>query len=286
MLKERDGVIKTTPKERGYKLPIGVVGNDGKLHKNFSIGELYFKEEQAIGEFRARNPNSVSTYIVSKVVALLLKNVGPIEYNHTAEEKDLEKEVTALMQIGTMNYPDVYYIYLMARINELGSSYRLPFPCTNNKCEYSREPGVLTADLNEVDVFCVEDTSLLSQEVSLIKGIKYKGEIKKKVTVQPMLWMYMIGDDMHETEASPTLLQNHFIRKCVVGVEGVEGSIHLTDEQLASLRKTDIERIGTAIHELSLGPTFILRGECPKCKYPFIYPVDTDYSNFFSDSSL
>jgi hypothetical protein len=285
-LRDRKGVLKTTPGKRGYVLPIGMVGDDNKIHKNFSIGEMFTPEEEAIGRFKEKNPEAIGTFVVSKVVALLLKSIGNIKYDHTAEITDPLEEAKALNQIGLMYFADVYYIYLMARINELGKEYKLDFQCANPNCKLHKEPSKLIADLNEVDTFCVEDTKLLRQKVKLIKGINYKNKLRKSVTVQPMLWMHMVGEDMKKTGGDPTLLKLHFMKNCVVGVEGVEEPIVLGDSNFDSLRKIDIERISETVHELNMGPSFILKDKCPECEFPFMYPVDTDYENFFSTSSL
>jgi len=271
----------TNPKERGNVLPIGIF--DGRtLKRDFSIREMGFPIERSIGRFKRLNESMPNTAIVSKLVSLMTSNLAgePLDYS---PEDDPQKEAEALIKIGQMFFADVYYIYVMVRIAELGPEYDVGFACQH--CGFS---GKMTTDLNTMKVSCVQDPSVLRREVPLLKGLKYRdGTIKKKIYIQPMLWANMVTNEVKEAGGDSLLMKLHFIRHCVVGVEGVEEAIHLDESELDTLRKIDIERIAHEINAVNIGPSLIAEGNCPvdDCKAPFMWPIDWDYDAFFTIAS-
>jgi hypothetical protein len=272
----------TTVEEQGYSLPIGVPGANGVLEKGFSLKDLETPIERAIGKFRQANHNKPTTVLVSKVIGLLLNDLGGEKFEHTPEDT-IEEAAIKLQKISTCFLPDVYYIYTMARINELGNEYKIPWLCGN--CGFT---GTITVDLNTMQVHTCNDPSYLKKEVELVKGFKFRDQsIRKKVVVSPMLWMHMESAEALECGNDPLLLKLHFMSKCIVGVEGFDGSLVLTQDEVNSFRKIDIEKVSTEISNMNLGPSMTLNGNCPNetCNIPFSYPVDWDNDNFFSITS-
>lgn len=271
----------TNPKDRGMVLPIGIF--DGRvLKRDFALREMGFLVERSIGRFKRMNESLPNTAVVSKLVSLCTSNVAgePMEFN---PDDSPEKEAEALIRIGKMFFADVYYIYVMIRIAELGSEYDTGFSCPN--CGFA---GKMTSDLNTMKVSCVQDPSVLRREVPLLKGLKYRdGTIKKKVYIQPMLWANMVTNEVKEAGGDSLLMKLHFIRHCVIGVEGVEESIHLAEPELETLRKIDIERIAHEINAINIGPSLVAEGNCPQedCQAPFLFPIDWDYDHFFTIAS-
>jgi hypothetical protein len=274
-------ILKSSPAELGYQLPIGaLVGSS--LSRSFGLGDFNYHVEKSLGDFKKRNQTLPNTAAISKLVALMLTNLGGEKFEHLPTDS-IEDETKAVIDIGKLFFADVYYIYVKIRIESLGPEFDVQFMCPT--CKYQ---GKMTVDLNTMDVFTVGDPSVLLTEVELFRGLRFRdGSIKKRVKIQPMLWLHMTGDEAKEAAGDQTLMKLHFISKCVVGVEGFDDSVLLTQEELGSLGKLDIEKISQAINEINFGPSLIVNGECPNrdCTTPFMWPIDWDYDNFFSVSS-
>jgi hypothetical protein len=275
-------IVKTDPTKHGLNLPIGIPSS-GQLRGDFSLKNLNFDREKAIGVFKGENESKPNTVVVSKTIAILLDSLCGKPFNHNPEDSK-EKEEEALAEIGKMYLADVYYIYLSARLAELGPDYYFGYECPRCGCT-----GRVKSDISTMDVNIITDPSLLRKNVPLQWGFLYRdGSLKKSVTVQPMLWMHMVGDEMQESSGNDILMQLHFLTHCIVGVEGVEESIVLTPSELGTLRKVDINRITNVINNINIGPSLIANGKCPKkgCGHKFIWPIDWDYDSFFGTSSL
>lgn len=276
-------VRKIIVKEAGFSLPIGIY--DGKtLHKGFSLREYGFDRERALGEFKVRIEGQPNTVIVTKLLALTLKTLIGEAFEHSLDFEQVQEE-RDLLKISAMYQADVFFMYLKVRIEELGPEYAIQFLCPS--CKYE---GKLTMDLNELDVNCVDDPSLLSQKVPLLIGFKYRGteERKKIVTISPMLWINMTTKEAAKAGSDQTLMKLHFISKCTT-FDGPNGEpMLLTDGELGSLRKIDTEIIARQIDKTNIGVNMTLKGKCPgeNCDFPFAIPVDWDYDHFFSIASL
>ncbi|NIY18208.1 MAG: hypothetical protein GWM98_26760, partial [Nitrospinaceae bacterium] len=180
--------------------------------------------ERALGRFKAANETMPNTAIVSRLVSLMTSTIGGEPWEFTPEDTP-QDEAESLIKVGQLFFADVYYIYVIIRIQELGPEYEVGFAC--QRCGYA---GKMTADLNTMDVHCVQDPSVLRREVPLLNGIRFRdGTIKKKVYIQPMVWANMVTNEMKEVGPDPLLLKLHFIKHCVIGVEGVEEAIHLDE---------------------------------------------------------
>jgi hypothetical protein len=279
-----DSIHVTNPQERGFLLPIGVI--DGvNLRRDFALRELGYPIEKAVGQFKKRNPTLPSTMIITKVISLTLSKLAGEEWKYSPDD-DLETEMEATIKVGQMFLADVYYIYVMLRIQELSEKYKFGnYACSSPQCGHT---GEIIFDLNQMDVTTVKDLKVLRRKVPLLHGIKFRdGSVKKAVYIQPMLWVNMTTNELAEAAGDPSLMKLHFIRYCVVGVEGFDGDITLTDEEMASLRKYDIEKLAAEINAINIGPAFIVQGTCPgkNCDEEFLFPVDWEYENFFAISS-
>lgn len=274
-------IIVTNLKERGFLLPIGIF--DGKvLKRDFALRELGYLIEKAIGKFKKQNEGMPSTAVVSKVVSLLLSRLGGEDWNYTPDDSP-DLEIESFIKLGKMWFADIYFIYAMARLEEIGPEYKIGFAC-----QFCGFTGEMTCDLNSMEVSCVVDQSLLRRKVNLVKGIKYRdGSIKKSVFIQPMLWTNMVTNEVNEAGGDALLMKLHFIKHCVIGVDGIDDPIVLDESELATLRKIDIEKIANEINRINIGPSLTAKGLCPNedCQAPFVWPIDWDYDNFFTISS-
>ena len=270
-------------KDLGHSLPIGVL-SQGKFLTDFTLKGMETPVERAIGKYRKENDKLPNTILVSKSVSMLLDTLGgkPFGFKDNGEPLD---DVEKQQYIQAMYMADAQYIYLCARMEELGNDYTFEFRCEN--CGYTQEKAVV--DLSTMDVHCVIDPSVLLSEVKLMKGLRFRdGTIKKKVSVSPAYWFHMEEPEIMVVGADPNLMRLFMISKCITGVEGVEGQLVLTQSEVDSLRKIDLEIIGQRISDVNLGPSLVLNGNCPNepCKVPFMVGLNWDYDHFFSMSSL
>lgn len=272
-------IKKTNPQERGFQLPIGVL-QGGKLVRDFSLRELSFDIERDVGKFRRQNSERPGTAQVGKLLALLIDSLAGQPMEHVPGDPKAKEEDT-ILKVGRLYLADVYYIYVMARIQEIGHEYKSKFMCFN--CGYK---GEMVSDLRTMDVYAVEDVSVLQKKVTLFKGLKYRdGTVKKSVTISPMLWVNMESKDAAEAAADEMLMKLHFVSRCITGVEGIDSPVALTPAELGSIRKIDIEIISKEINDMNIGPRLVADGNCPKCNGAFSWPMDWDYPSFFGISS-
>ena len=279
-----NGKIKVeTAKDLGHTLPIGIL-SQGKFLTEFSLKEMETPVERAIGKYRKENDKAPNTVLVSKAVSLLLDTLGGKPFGLKADGEPMD-DIEKQQFVQSMYMADAQYIYLCARMAELGNDYTFEFSCM--KCGYTQEKAV--ADLSTMDVYCVVDPAVLMSEINLVKGLRYRdGSIKKRVSVSPAYWFHMEDPEIMYIGGDPNLMRLYMIGKCITGVEGVEGQLVLTQGEIDTLRKVDLERLGQHISDVNLGPSLTLSGNCPdeRCKTPFMLGLNWDYDHFFSMSSL
>ncbi|MCK5019300.1 MAG: hypothetical protein KAS32_19730 [Candidatus Peribacteraceae bacterium] len=281
-LVKKDGTSIVTAKDLGFTLPIGVIRGGGR-DRSFSLKEHGYDTEKALGEWKKLNHGKPTTAVVTKLIALLLDSLGGEPFEHLPGDP-LDVEAKKLGDVSSLYSADVFYIYSRARIEELGNEYITPFVCEKETCNFTAEEMI--HDLDSMEVTCVEDISELEKEVPLVKGIRFRdGSIRKKLIVSPMLWHGMDSSGIIGKE-DELLVKLYFISKCVTGVEGNDGAIVLLPDELKSLRKIDIEILDREINSISLGPSFVSRGNCPECNDHQIFRLDWSYNHFFGVSSL
>jgi hypothetical protein len=276
-----------TAQEQGFKLPIGEVV-DGKLVKDFALGDITPDVEKSVGLFREQNSDLPATIIPSKLVSMILTSVGGKPFGKKKDGKDMSEEERHYA-VRAMPSPDVYYMYIKARIRELGSDYVIPYACAH--CGFKAEK--MTCDLSTMEVTSVVDVRGLRHEVDLRVGFNYRDSaFKKKVYLQHLPWFYMEKQEMGEIGGNEILFNLFMLEHSICGVEGAEASGMLEPEEFQTIRKIDRELIAGKIHEMDCGPRLVVSGNCPgtkngkPCRESYVYPVNWDYDHFFSISSL
>lgn len=270
-------------KELGFNLPIGHIEN-GNFVRGFTLGEYGWEQESELAMFRRLNEGASNTQIVTKVLSLCVKSLGGQSLVPSEITQPEEREAAAMIKIGQLFMADVYYLWIRLRIEELGDQYRAPFICM-----HCRKQGELLTDIQTMDVYTVKDPSILQRKVPLSKGILWRnGIVKKNVTLTPIHWIDVSGPDMGEIFADEVALKLHFIKHAITGAEGIDEAVVISEPELRSLRKIDIETLAEVVNHTNLGPSMTLFGSCtnPECRKPFTWPLDWDYDNFFSTSSL
>lgn len=268
-------------KELGARMPIGIL-HEGVLRKDFELREFYSPLEKALGKWkvaRAADPNSTH---LTKLLALLLTKLGGEPFSHSPDddEADAAKE---MYRISQCYMADVIYMYIFARVQELGHDLKYPIV---HGCGYV---GDAEYDLRELEVVCCDDPAELLRPVDLVHGVKYNGKRWKKAHVQPMKWFRMESEEAESAQADMTLMKLHLIENSVLIETKVKDQIvHLEPDPLAlsTIRKIDTAMLGRGVTDLNLGARLVSEGKCPKCKEDFFQPMDWTYDNFFDESSL
>jgi len=270
-------------KELGFNLPIGIV-EGGKFKRGFTFNEYNYDLEKDVARFRRMNEQIPNTRIVTKVLSVCVNQLGgkPLIPEEVTDPN--QREIVAMQKIGQLFMADVYYLWIRLRMEELGTEYKSPFACLS-----CRRQGEILTDMESMDVFCVNDPSILEKEVKLQKGLKFRdGSLKKTVTVNPVRWCQLDTPEMVNVASDPMSMKLHFIRHAITGIQGYSEPVVLMDEEIGSLRKVDVEILSGAVNYTNLGPSMTLTGKCPnqECKAPFTWPLDWDYDSFFSTISL
>jgi len=284
-IQKPSGFQTSTVRELGQSLPIGLVNVKGELRKEFVLGKkLDFQVERAIGEYKVKIDEANESYmkVLVKVVALLLTNLGGEPFDHSPDDKpeDAQKK---LLQVSTLYMPDVWYMYLYARIQAYGADLITSFSHT---CGFSANR--VKYDLKQMDVVHCDNMNDLRQPVDLVYGLKYRdGTVKKRVYVFPLHHFDMESKDAREMGEEAILMRLHMVSKCVREVEGFDQSIVLTPDEYQSLHGVDIQRIMDVINTTSCGPRMAMEIDCPGkgCGETILYGVNYRYENFFAKSS-
>lgn len=270
-------------RELGFNLPIGQVMG-GEFRRGFAFNEYSYDLEKDVARFCRQHEGIPNTRVVTKVLSLCLNQLGGEPLVSPSVQDPIQREVESMQKVGQLFMADVYYLWIRLRMEELGTDYRSPFVCLS--CGHQ---GEFLTDMESMDVFCVKDPSILETKVSLFKGLKFRdGTVKKAVMVNPVRWCNVDTNEMAAVGNEPNSLKLHFVRAAITGVEGMAEPVSLTDSEIGSLRKIDVEKLAAAVNHTNLGPSLTLQGTCPnpECKSPFTWPLNWDYDHFFSTTSL
>jgi len=276
-----------TAKEQGYNMPIGTI-HGTELVKPFALSDITPEVEREVGKFREENAELPATVVVSKLISCILTSVGDQDFRvkKNGEERTPDE---LLMEVRKMYLADVYYMYLVARMRELGNDYVVPYVCPH--CGIRDQS--MKCDLSSMDVVSAVNVEALRHEVDLKVGLRYRdGSIKKKLFLSPIMWYMFEGPEVSEIGANEMLLKLFMLEKSITGVEGVKGAIMLNQEEFNTMKKLDREIASEQLGNMNAGPTLTVSGKCPgkvggrPCEKPFEYPVNWDYDHFFSMSSL
>lgn len=276
-----------TAKEQGYNLPIGIV-NGTDLVKPFSLGDISPDVEREVGRYREENSSLPATVVVSKLISCILTSIGGQEFGHKKNGEEMTPD-ERLVEVRKMYLADVYYMYLVARMRELGNEYTIPYVCPH--CGLKKQSMV--CDLSTMEVVSAINVTALRHEVDLKVGLRYRdGSIKKKLFISPIMWYMFEGPEVAEIGGNEILLKLFMLEKSITGVEGEKAAVILSPEEFNSLKKIDREIASEQLGNMNAGPTLTVSGNCPgkvrgkPCAKPFEYPVNWDYDHFFSMSSL
>ena len=280
-----------TAGELGHVLPIGIIDKNGTVQRGFSFREeMGWDTDKVIAKYKKqlKETGQPATKLVTKVLALMLSDLGGEPFNH--DESDSEEDAARkILKVSSCYMPDVWHMWLCLRIQEMGDELVMPFKHVAPNCNYI---GRIKYDLSTMKVVCTSDLGALVRKAKLIKGIKFRdGKILKELGVYPLNFFVMESPEALEVDGDENLMKLLFIEKGAMAIvthpkTGETNPTPLTQQEIRSLRKIDIEILHAETNKLDIGPALISDGKCPGCNTEFKQPIDWTYDNFFSVSSL
>lgn len=275
-------MIKTTLKENGPRLPIGIVV-DGKVEKTFNFRTFKAKIERHLGNWKegakdTHSPGQLIAMQVPKLLSLLVTRIGSSEIQVDNSGDSLPQSELIFYQAY---FADIMYMYLYLRSQTLGTRVRCPVSCDSGKCSYS---GMAEFDLSETSVNIAEDLKEVYQWVTLQRPFKLRDQktLCSKVKVGPVTWSTMtkpgiIGGSIGTIELAT-------LQDAICAVNGSDTPYHFTDEDIDEMEKIDRVRIDRIAAKSHVGVDLNVTISCPKCRAPIVNPLNWEYENFFGSS--
>jgi hypothetical protein len=264
---------KTTLCELGGKLPIGVIDDHGKLHKDLKTRPWRMKEERELGKLRSENDAISVGQWVSLVIGTMYTRFG----NHDFESMKPEHKRVLISQFYM---PDVFYAFLWLRREAVGSElgFDLRCPVCNNRFSFP-------ADLDTLEVQTLDDISQAEWDYKLKAPIQIQGKLVESLHLGPTKWATIEGlgvggiggFDSGTTKAG-------LIHGSILNL-GEHGAVPITHSDLDDLVKRDIEALSRMIDEKSPGPNMEVEAKCPRCRNEFRTSIQWMTDDFFAPPS-
>jgi len=265
---------KVTLAQLGPNLPIGeLIG--GKLHKPFEMKSWGMDEELAIGKSRGQEDLSMVDF-VNEILSTMLLSIGDESFEGMSHDE-------IILRIGKLFFSDVLYMYLWLRNDALGNEVHLKdvtcFDCRPKaKFDFIADIETLEVEIAETDVF-----EELIGSVQLRRGMMFQDEVRKELRIKPLRWTAM--GNVVSGEVNIGAAKQALFKDAICGVDGIDHEIMVSDADLKSLKKIDIEILTGAAEKISMGPVMVVEGVHDKCKKKFKRNLDWTYDSFFAISS-
>jgi len=271
---------KTTVKERGANLPLGMLGGDaGAYARNIAVREWTLVEERSIGAERDANRDANIAQFVSMILSQMCTKFGRHDFESM---KPAERRAN----VGQAFMGDVFYAYVWLRIQAMGNVLSLNLTCPNclNKFEFA-------ADLDTVEVTTADKLQDAQWEYELFKPLEVRGKTVKKLLMGPAYWNALemmsstgSGFDSGAAKSAIILGSIHGLAD-YKDKDGKAEVVALASHELDRMNKRDIERLTAAIDKNAIGPDMSVEDKCGRCKRTFKLSIDWSYDSFFGDSS-
>jgi hypothetical protein len=264
-------MFRTTLSAQGNQLPIGVEAGGGERIRTYAFRRWNAAVELEIGKTRDKERGMTSAAFATEILAKILSHWGPHDFSKMSDPE-------RLLAIKRSFAGDVYHVWIQLRRDVIGNDLDIDLTCIcRHKFTYSVDLGTLEEDV-------VADDEEISSPFGLRDGFEYRGEIRKVVTLDPTRWMTFEGFGP-EMGLNPGAIKLALMEGTIVGVNGVDGRVRLTENDLRDLGKYDFEKLATAIGERQPGPSLLIHTECPKCRSEIDRSMGWTYDSFFSAGS-
>lgn len=277
-------IVRTTLKELGPNLPLGI-GSAGKLIKPFELRPYFTKFDRHLGEWKASNLSGYSDEAmvsaqISKLLSMLCLSVGGKSFTLT---EDGNSTPEAELEVLQWWYADVMYMYVYARLQELGPEIQAPASCPHRPCNWKTDAAIF--DFSEINVATVENIEDLHKWYKLAHPFKLRDgqTVLESVRIGPTRWTTMMKPGM--LSGNLETVGFHAMQDSICGINGEDKVYMMAPSELDQLRKRDRVQIDLIADDVTGGVSFALTLPCPDCGGPIVNPLNWELSDFFSTSS-
>lgn len=262
---------KKTLGEWGQNAPVG--SGDGAL-REFSFRHFNMKVNRLLGEVKEKGKGLTFGKFVTELLCVLLTSVSGEAWD---DKLAIAKKKLTL---ATAWAADVLYMYFSARVQAMGSEIKVDVTCP--ACNMD---DLIPADLGDLDVYVSEVPGDMTFEVDLRDGLRYHGTVLKRLRMQPLRWNVMESSALATSGRNDAKRDAIVIIGSVIGAEGHDGPLILTDADLDELSKYDLEAVKGAIEANAPGPQVVVSPKCSACGLEFRQMINWEYERFFNNAS-
>ena len=270
---------KTTVRELGPTLPIGVKSPQGAVGKELVVRPWRMREEKAIARALSALPDENFGTRLAIVMSVMCQRLGPVDL-------DQIKDIPARrLIISTMTMPDVFYAYIWLRIQAIGNEIKFNFKCPKQKCHHEFE---FVADLMSTEVKVPVDETDLYWEYKLKTPVQIRGLTVEGFRMGPQQWMTAenaVASDGPKVSVIQGSIRGFSNEKTIDKTTNQPIEQKLLDSELDEITKYDLEGMFSAISKHQFGPVMAVDVTCPQCEHSWESSIDWRYESFFVVSS-
>ena len=269
---------KMTLKELGPNFPVCRYDANGKVieDRSFSFLEWDMEMEELISSLRDGTDNT------GKFVNKMFGNLLDGFQGENFQEKNSDQK---LLSITSLEFPNVMYMYIYLRVQELGTDLRMDLTCPAPACRKAIKDFI--ADLNTLEIHVKDEDHARKGTYQLKKPIAIGDKIITKLVYDVSGWT-CLENASNEIAENNGKMKRLMFQSSICGAEDENGPLDHVDKRtlISKLKKADIERCIRDVVENNAGPEMVLQGECPHCKSEFYKDLNWGYEYFFDSSSL
>ena len=270
--------------ELGNLLPVGIPVDNSRWERVFEFRPWTMKEERVLGKIRRESQGGSRSSFVSRVVAFMLKKLGPIDW-------DKADEPSKLLYLSKLTFGDFLYLFCYLRKEAIGNIIPFEILCPSCNSQFDFPADLDTLDIRSPHIPEEASPDCLQTTVPLRDGIMYSGQNYKDIIIRSTPWGAFMDEDPETYNDGA--VKEALLKGSIVGLsdyilpEGVpkDAPFLLDDDSLDGITKKDLEFLTRQIDEVTFGPELVLQGKCPKCTRPFRQRLEWDYDTFFESSS-
>jgi len=259
-----------TMRDLGLSLPVGVPTPAG-LDKGLGARTFSLREEKEIGRLRDKAGDASMAATVNAVLTVLLTRFGDKDFTKL-------KEAERASAISQAFIGDVYYAYILLRREALGQEIAFTVRCP--ACR--RSTANVMADLDDLDVRVVDAIGDASWEYELKVPIEVRSSVVRTLKMGPARW-YAVESMPPQRGINVGAAKAAIIRASITGTDAA--NVVLTDDDLCSMSKRDVESVTKAIDANHVGPDMAVETVCPACGEDIRTSLDWSFESFFGMSS-
>jgi len=246
--------MKTTIKEYGYRLPIGIINHD-KLEKNFEGYPWTLKREKEL----AQSNNIRGAGAITEIVTALTKSIGHYDFE-TMKFKEKRAVIERLF------LADILYMFLRYRID--GISQYAEFQISCPACGTSFP---FMADLETTPVEPIEKIKDIYHTIELRNGIQIGQKLRKRFVVQPLPWRAFLKTKPGIYSYSIASIEHSIVKEA-------DENIPVTPGMLQDMTKRDMLLVQDVVSNKLSALDLSIEAKCMECQESF--PAAIDWRNF------